>query len=1096
MLKRIAAILLATFTLCGIRIPALAEQYNWQQEIVQEPTLIAGVNGTEMLKNGNLETTVEDGKQFYKWGILAPAQGESAPQNFLGGTVAKLCDKRSGTGNSAIVNGGNRALMFTTNNENPSGYDAALIQGFSLNGTEEGVLCEASASVYPVTSGANAYIRMDILGTNNTRLAILTLPFSDCPAGQWSRKTMRLVLGPDVKSITYYVMMDGVASAIFDDISFVADIEPAEIERPMPEKKDPLPGTPANLLRNGDFEVWEDTSVRTANWRNTRNSGYSTNYNRTPGGMYSYLLEPQETPGIGFDALGQQAVYFTRKDEAKGQGLPLPEINEPILEPGATYQAAMYVLSPTENEMNFSFEFFWYSAPSPTVNKEMHYSTKGHKYYTSSEDWQLFVFEFVAPEIPAGDIGLSGLFRIRCMTETGQLYVDDVSLYMVKEADAMFDTDEAIYYTEWETGIANLSIKEKYLTKNADLIGGTARFRLMDGTRELHREDKTITGTEPMEYVFPTNLMTANKWDQTYRVEVQLITSAGQVIQTNEKPIYRFDRPTYQGEDGIFRKNGKEYYLHLGNGVNMERLAMHPKYGGVTIVQIVADSNIPILEKLDRVLAEGNLAMISLYSGQLCAGSTSRLDMTVDIVNTVKAHPALWGYKVQDEPTQKGNTDEELLRAYVTIRQLDPHHPIYLDDSPYGKYKKLARYADVIDIDYYPNDSANQGKLISNVLSHAYEATRGRKPFMLLQQAFVFGGSTYLPDVNAYRHFAYQTLFEGGAGWGYHSLGSDDGAQQIFMSRPVWQDICAWKQSGEMDLMMDAFVGGKYPLLNAYEDDSVMWRTFVRNGKIVAFVINRRGNYKSTDSLQVHIPLCDFDGVSRVAGFSASCLYGGTGSIAGSVTLSITVEDFTATVWEITPTGSADFSKLYSVKYDDLLDTPWAYQSIACLKNEGIINEKTTTRYAPKENVTRGDYAMFLVKTLGLTSSGGSNFSDVPSTAPYAEAIKIGKNLGILQGTGNNLFQPETPITRQELMTITARGMKAAGLLEEEGEIPLTFTDSHAISDWAVASIAAMVRLGVIRGNADGTVNPLGNTTRAEAAVIAARVRAWHGGEP
>ncbi|MBR2471721.1 MAG: S-layer homology domain-containing protein, partial [Clostridia bacterium] len=36
--------------------------------------------------------------------------------------------------------------------------------------------------------------------------------------------------------------------------------------------------------------------------------------------------------------------------------------------------------------------------------------------------------------------------------------------------------------------------------------------------------------------------------------------------------------------------------------------------------------------------------------------------------------------------------------------------------------------------------------------------------------------------------------------------------------------------------------------------------------------------------------------------------------------------------------------------------------------------------------------------------------------------------------------------------------------------------------------IAAMVRESIVKGNPDGTVNPLGNTTRAEAAVIMSRI--------
>ncbi|MBQ7032119.1 MAG: S-layer homology domain-containing protein, partial [Clostridia bacterium] len=60
----------------------------------------------------------------------------------------------------------------------------------------------------------------------------------------------------------------------------------------------------------------------------------------------------------------------------------------------------------------------------------------------------------------------------------------------------------------------------------------------------------------------------------------------------------------------------------------------------------------------------------------------------------------------------------------------------------------------------------------------------------------------------------------------------------------------------------------------------------------------------------------------------------------------------------------------------------------------------------------------------------------------------------------------------------------------EGGE--MTFSDKDAIADYAVADIAAMVRAGIVAGYTDGTIQPLGNTTRAEAAVIMDRIVTWN----
>ncbi len=127
---------------------------------------------------------------------------------------------------------------------------------------------------------------------------------------------------------------------------------------------------------------------------------------------------------------------------------------------------------------------------------------------------------------------------------------------------------------------------------------------------------------------------------------------------------------------------------------------------------------------------------------------------------------------------------------------------------------------------------------------------------------------------------------------------------------------------------------------------------------------------------------------------------------------------------------------------------------------------------------------MFLVRTLGLTEGAdGENFVDVSADAEYAKELAIGKAAGIINGVGDNKFNPTAQITRQDMMTMTSRALALAGAADLG-----SFSDSGLIADYASGHVAAMVAEGLIKGNADGTINPLGNTTRAEAAVIMQRL--------
>ena len=84
---------------------------------------------------------------------------------------------------------------------------------------------------------------------------------------------------------------------------------------------------------------------------------------------------------------------------------------------------------------------------------------------------------------------------------------------------------------------------------------------------------------------------------------------------------------------------------------------------------------------------------------------------------------------------------------------------------------------------------------------------------------------------------------------------------------------------------------------------------------------------------------------------------------------------------------------------------------------------------------------------------------------------------------------PEASITRQDLITLAYRAFLAKGYISESTDTNTLdiFSDKNDISDYASIAMASMVDAGIIKG-ADNKVNPLGNATRAEVAVMCARL--------
>ncbi|HYF75361.1 MAG TPA: S-layer homology domain-containing protein [Candidatus Nitrosocosmicus sp.] len=126
-----------------------------------------------------------------------------------------------------------------------------------------------------------------------------------------------------------------------------------------------------------------------------------------------------------------------------------------------------------------------------------------------------------------------------------------------------------------------------------------------------------------------------------------------------------------------------------------------------------------------------------------------------------------------------------------------------------------------------------------------------------------------------------------------------------------------------------------------------------------------------------------------------------------------------------------------------------------------------------------------LVKTMGLTADFSGNFDDIDNGTYYYREIGIARKLGITAGVGNSRFEPDSPISRQGMMVMTAKAlnnMKKINLNIDSTNLD-KFGDKAQISPYAVPGLSAMVEAGLIEGRGKG-ISPLSYTNRTEAAVM------------
>lgn len=166
--------------------------------------------------------------------------------------------------------------------------------------------------------------------------------------------------------------------------------------------------------------------------------------------------------------------------------------------------------------------------------------------------------------------------------------------------------------------------------------------------------------------------------------------------------------------------------------------------------------------------------------------------------------------------------------------------------------------------------------------------------------------------------------------------------------------------------------------------------------------------------------------------------------------------------------------------FTDIDNYGWAKEAIEGLYYAGIINGMEEGVFNPAGQVTREQFCKMAVQLFGvLQYDTGSNFADVDPNAWYAQYINSAIRAGYVQGQSNDYFGIGESIMRQDMATILFRGLGSQNSAAE-----LDFTDNDAIAPYAIDAVSEFVGLEIINGYEDGSFNPRGTATRAEAAKV------------
>ena len=188
---------------------------------------------------------------------------------------------------------------------------------------------------------------------------------------------------------------------------------------------------------------------------------------------------------------------------------------------------------------------------------------------------------------------------------------------------------------------------------------------------------------------------------------------------------------------------------------------------------------------------------------------------------------------------------------------------------------------------------------------------------------------------------------------------------------------------------------------------------------------------------------------------------------------------------EVIPaTGVVDVTEMFTD-----VSHSWADDGIQYCVTHQLMSGIGNDLFGPKLTTTRAQIVQILYNLEGKPKvSGKTPFTDLTQDW-YQDAVLWAYQTGVVAGTSSTTFEPDLPVTREQIAVILMEYMTRVLKLERTWTPAdlSTFPDAGSVSDWAKDAMADAVGLGLISGASNGGqtyLEPQGSATREQVATI------------
>lgn len=176
-----------------------------------------------------------------------------------------------------------------------------------------------------------------------------------------------------------------------------------------------------------------------------------------------------------------------------------------------------------------------------------------------------------------------------------------------------------------------------------------------------------------------------------------------------------------------------------------------------------------------------------------------------------------------------------------------------------------------------------------------------------------------------------------------------------------------------------------------------------------------------------------------------------------------------------------------NMDFVDVKETDWFYDAVSYVYRNKYMTGLDPAHFGPAQNLSRAQFATILYRIENSPEiSYQKTFPDVPKDQFYTEAVLWANKSGIVTGYEDGKFGPADEITREQMAVMMYRYARYKKYdTSKSGN--LDYPDGEDVSQFAEKGMKWAVSAGLISGNADGTLAPQGQTSRAVCATIIQR---------